>query len=567
MADPKISPPRSWGHTVVHTACPLDCPDSCSLDVTVERGASPRSTAVDGAPSTDGYICGKVRRFDRRVYSDERILHPAVRTGPKGAGEFSRVTWDEALDLIAEKMTDARDRFGAESCCPTTTAARTACSRTTSKTRDSSAGSAPRGWRARCARRRQARPPTAIYGKMAGVAYRGLREARTDRRLGLQSVRVGHSPRLAHQDGAEDGAKLVVIDPRTTPLARTADLHWRSGPARTCRSRSRSSANCSNAVGPTRTFLRTRHGRRRAPRDGRAVDDRTRRGGGGHRRGDLRTLAEWYGTISPARHPLRMGPGAQPERRRATMAILALPAVAGKFGVRGGGYTMSNSGAWGIQAEHLIDVPVPSARVVNMNQLGRALTEYNDPPVSVLFVYNCNPVATVPDQNRVRQGLDARGPVHRRPRTGHDGHGAVRGRHPAGDDVPRAVRRRARATAHITFSWCSRSIAPVGESRPNHDVFRELGVRLGLIAEGDRTRRSRRADGARRAAARSTGGGDPRTDAASPAPGGGRPIQFVDVVPNTAGRPVALFPADLASRDGLYRLRSPIRRPSGIRSA
>src|SRR5689334_20156668 len=117
-SDPSIAPPRSWGRSTVHTACPLDCPDSCGLDVTVERG---RIVKIDGnrhAPSTDGYICGKVRRFDRRVYSDERILHPGVRQGPKGGGQFSRISWDEALDLVAEKMRAARARDGAESVLP-----------------------------------------------------------------------------------------------------------------------------------------------------------------------------------------------------------------------------------------------------------------------------------------------------------------------------------------------------------------------------------------------------------------------------------------------------------------
>ena len=88
-----------------------------------------------------------------------------------------------------------------------------------------------------------------------------------------------------------------------------------------------------------------------------------------------------------------------------SMAIMALPAVGGKFGVRGGGYTMSNSAAYGVSGERLIGVRRSGARTLNMNQLGRALTELQDPPIAVLFTYNCNPVATVPDQNRVREGL------------------------------------------------------------------------------------------------------------------------------------------------------------------
>src|SRR5215510_7217442 len=89
MAETKTSPPSKsfkWGHSVVHTACPLDCPDSCSLDVTVERGKVLKIEGSKAAHSTDGYICGKVRRFDRRVYHEERLQHPAVRRGPKGAG-------------------------------------------------------------------------------------------------------------------------------------------------------------------------------------------------------------------------------------------------------------------------------------------------------------------------------------------------------------------------------------------------------------------------------------------------------------------------------------------------
>src|SRR3954470_10810115 len=78
---------------IVSTVCPLDCPDSCSLDVTVQDG---RVTVVDGSrlnPVTDGYICAKVRRFPERVYGPDRLLYPAIRKGPKGLATFQRVTW------------------------------------------------------------------------------------------------------------------------------------------------------------------------------------------------------------------------------------------------------------------------------------------------------------------------------------------------------------------------------------------------------------------------------------------------------------------------------------------
>src|SRR5678816_2649914 len=94
--------------TVVETACPLDCPDACSLAVTVQNG---KVVNIDGShknPVTEGYICAKVRKFSDRVYGPDRILYPAVRKGRKGEGQFARVSWDEAIELIASKFEQAK---------------------------------------------------------------------------------------------------------------------------------------------------------------------------------------------------------------------------------------------------------------------------------------------------------------------------------------------------------------------------------------------------------------------------------------------------------------------------
>src|SRR4249919_1614084 len=119
----------------------------------------------------------------------------------------------------------------------------------------------------------------------------------------------------------------------------------------------------------------------------------------------LEQVARLYAESSPAL--IRCGWGLERNRNggNAAMAVLSLPAVGGKFGVRGGGYSMSNSASWNIDRSW-IDSDEPDTRVVNMNHLGRALTEYRDPPVNVLFVYNCNPAATVPDQRRIVRGLE-----------------------------------------------------------------------------------------------------------------------------------------------------------------
>src|SRR6478672_3859205 len=104
--------------SVVETACPLDCPDACSLAVTVQHG---KVIQIDGSqrnPVTEGYICAKVRKFGERVYGPDRLLYPAVRKGRKGEGRFKRVTWDEALELIAERFRRAKRDAGAESILP-----------------------------------------------------------------------------------------------------------------------------------------------------------------------------------------------------------------------------------------------------------------------------------------------------------------------------------------------------------------------------------------------------------------------------------------------------------------
>ncbi|HEU4612889.1 MAG TPA: molybdopterin-dependent oxidoreductase, partial [Kofleriaceae bacterium] len=100
------------------SACPLDCPDLCGLTVTVDQG---RIVQVDGdhrASLTDGFICGKVRKIADHVHGDERVRHPMIRTGAKGAGSWRQATWDEALDHVAARMQRIRTRAGGEAILP-----------------------------------------------------------------------------------------------------------------------------------------------------------------------------------------------------------------------------------------------------------------------------------------------------------------------------------------------------------------------------------------------------------------------------------------------------------------
>jgi anaerobic selenocysteine-containing dehydrogenase len=553
MADAETSTSLR-GRTTVHTACPLDCPDCCSLSITVDRG---RVRKIDGnrvAPSTEGYICGKVRRFDRRLYGPDRLLYPAVRKGPKGSGQFSRVTWDEALDLIAEKMRAAREAHGAESVLPyhyggsnglltndledarffrrfgASRLARTLCA-------------APTGFAA-----------TQMYGKMAGVAYPDYAEARLIVVWGCNPSASGIHLVSHIKQAQKNGAKLVVIDPRRTPLAGQADLHIAVQPGTDVVVALAMIRELFAAGRADLDFLAehtTGSDALRAAADGwtfeRAADV------AGVPVAQLRTLSEWYCTIAPA--VIRCGWGQERNRNGAasTMAILALPAVANKFGVRGGGYTMSNSGAWGITAEKLIGVPGAGTRVVNMNQLGRALTEFQDPPVAVLFSYNCNPVATVPDQNRVVEGLmrgDLFTVVFEQAMTDTASYADVV--LPATTFLEHYDVSKGYGAYH--FHLTQPVIAAVGESRPNHEVFRDLSVRLGLVEPLSPEEDLGEAGAVMEVAAHLPRGlGAALMEQKLPeAPGDGRPIQFVDVRPKTEDGLIHLFPMTPERAPHLY---------------
>ena len=269
-------------------------------------------------------------------------------------------------------------------------------------------------------------------------------------------------------------------------------------------------------------------------------------------RSDLERVAELYGRSSPAL--IRCGWGLERNRNggNAALAVLALPAVGGKFGVRGGGYSMSNSASWNIERPW-IGVNEPATRLVNMNHLGRALTEYADPPVDVLFVYNANPAATVPDQRRVLKGLerdDLFTVVFEQVMTDTALYADV--------ILPNTTFLEgydfAKAYGPLNIALANPVIDAVGEARSNADVFGELCRRLGFIADGEP---SGELDLLVHVLDQLPGtiGADLRNGDSPVPPFRPAPIQFVDVFPLTADRKVDLFPAALEATApaGLYR--------------
>jgi anaerobic selenocysteine-containing dehydrogenase len=542
---------ESWGHSTVRTACPLDCPDSCTLDITVEKG---RILSIDGGdanPVTHNYICGKVRRFAERVYGEDRLLYPAVRKGPKGQGTFTRVPWGEALDLIASRMTEIRERYTAEAILPFCYGGSNGL-----LTQDSNDAVLFRGFgTSRLARTVCAAPTGAasqmLYGKMPGVTYQDYVHARL---IVLWGVNPGASgihivPYLKEARAA--GAKLVVVDPRATSLARQADLHIAPKPGTDLPIALALHRHLFETGAADERFL-AEHATGAAQLRARASEWTFERAAevAGVPAAALEQFAAMYATATPAL--VRCGWGLERNRNggSAAAAVLALPAVGGKFGVRGGGYSMSNSSAWGIKAAAWMDeTPEPQTRLVNMNHLGRALTQYDSPPVQMLFVYNCNPLATMPDQNLVLQGLqrdDLFTVVYEQVVTDTARYADVL--LPATTFVENYDI--AKGYGPISLQLVRPVIEPVGEARPNNEVFSELAERLGVGTAEEEIDALLRITAKLPEAARA---GLMEHGSATP-PYGGAPVQFVDVFPLTPDRKVNLFSdaLDHGAPSGLY---------------
>ena len=542
---------RPAGHQV-STACPLDCPDSCSLSVSLSDG---RVVGLDGGhanPVTAGYICGKVRRFGERMYGPDRLLRPGFRLGPPGSGEFRWVSWEEALARVAEAMREARGRWGAESVLPYCYGGSNGLlTQDTTDARVFRRFGASRLARTLCASTTGA-ANQALYGKMPSVTYADYTHARLIVIWGANPSASGIHLVPFVREAQRSGARLVVVDPRATPLARLADLHLAVRPGTDVAVALALHRHLFENGLADDAFLAARAtgaGRLRE----RAREWTFERAGSvaGVEPGAIAALAGMYAAASPA--VIRCGWGLERNRNggNATAAILALPAVAGKFGVRGGGYTLSNSGSWGI-TKSWIGADEPPTRLVNMNHLGRMLTEPVDPPVKVLFVYNCNPLATVPHQNLVRKGLerdDLTTIVFDQVMTDTARYADI--------VLPATTFLEqydfARAYGPISLQMVRPVVDAVGEARPNVDVFAELEERLGL-GQPDEPRDElemmlRVIDGLPEGVGEAV-----RDDAPAAPPFGTAPVQFVDVFPRTPDGKVHLFPEELDRQAplGLY---------------
>jgi anaerobic selenocysteine-containing dehydrogenase len=487
-------------NSTVHTirgACPHDCPDTCSLLTTVDNGVALR---VQGNPEhrhTDGALCTKVSRYTERTYHPERLLHPLVRTGPKGSGEFKRVGWDEALDLIAERL------------------------------------------KAIAARDPQAVVPYSYAGTMGQVQGEGM-AARFFNRLGasfldrticasaggeglIQTLggKVGmkvehfadskliviwgsnsigsnlHFWRLAQQ-AKRNGARLVCIDPRRTETAEKCHEHIALRPGTDAALALALMHQLITHDWLDHDYIAQHTLGWEALRE-RALQWPPERAAEvcGIPVQQITDLARDYGTTKPA--AIRLNYGMQRVRGggNAVRAVACLPALVGAWRQPAGGLLLSSSAQFPVNRTALHKPELLAGRTprtINMSTIGNDLLNPGSaafgPKIEALIVYNSNPVAVAPESGKVVQGFlreDLFTVVLEHFQTDTADHADV---------ILPATTQLEHWDIHTSYGHTDvllnrPAIAPVGESRTNTDIFRALAARLGFddpcFADDDET--------------------------------------------------------------------------------
>jgi anaerobic selenocysteine-containing dehydrogenase len=472
--------------SLVRGACPHDCPDTCAMHVTVEDGRAVKVAGDPDHPITVGFLCGKVSNYLDRVYSDERILHPLVHG--------RRASWDEALDVVAEGLTRARDEFGGESILPYSyMGTQGLIQGNVMSARVMNALGASALERTICA--------TAGYtgtlmthGVSPEVDPEEWPHARYVIVWGWNPMST--APHLWRKllDARAAGARIVVVDPFRSRTARVADEHLRPLPG----------TDAALAIGMMRAIVDAGlHDEDwcRAHADGydellaalaeRSVEECAAICG--VPAADIERVGREFASTRPAL--VRLGVGAQRHMGApvAYSTIASLPALTGAWRDRGGGCSYIPLATAAAVSEHSLlreDLRPGPVRTINMSRLGEALTDPGlDPPVKALVCWNSNPAAIAPDQERVLAGLrrdDLFVVVLEQFMTDTAAHADV--------VLPATTQLEHLdvlfSWGHHYLTWNEPAIEPVGEAKPNTEAFRLIADRLGLddpcFREGDR---------------------------------------------------------------------------------
>ena len=467
------------------SVCPLDCPDTCSLTVTV---TDEKVVAIRGShanPYTAGVVCAKVpAMYPAFVHGERRITTPLRRVGARGDGKFERISWDAALDIIHERFTAIIAAHGPQAILPLNYAGPHG---------QLGVGSMDYRFFHRLGATQLDRKP--LCGGIRAEAWAGTFGAVP----GMRPEQAEHARLIVAWGGnvtwsnlhqmpvinraRKQGAKLVVVDPRRTPIARQADLHIPLRPGTDVVLAWALAAELERRGALDRDFI-ARHveGFDDYMALARRYDIAKAAELCGVPESQILTLAEWYATISPA--AITVGNGLERNQNGGSgiRAVFALPALAGKFGVLGGGLINGARNAFPMTPNRLRrpDLLPPGTRMLNIIDVGaHLLDERLDPPIKAVFIYNHNPVIVHPDQNRVRRGL-LREDLF------------IVGTDVSMTDSMLYADVVLPSATHFEFAdvypaygthWLQRAepvIAPLGESLPHTEMFRRLAARFGF---------------------------------------------------------------------------------------
>ncbi|HSV36921.1 MAG TPA: molybdopterin oxidoreductase family protein [Ramlibacter sp.] len=481
----------------VRGACPHDCPDTCALVTTVEGGVALK---VQGNPDhgpTDGVLCTKVSRYTERTYHPDRLLHPLRRSGAKGSGQFERVSWGDALADIAQRLRAlaARD---AQAIVPYSYAGTMGLVQGESMAaRFFNQLGASLLDRTICASAGGEALAQTLGGKV-GMKVAHFAESKLILIWGSNSIASNlHFWRLA-QEAKRAGARLVCIDPRRSETAEKCHEHLQLRPG----------TDAALALALMHELIVhdwldhdyiARHTLGWEGLRERAMRWTPERAGEvcGLEPEQIRSLARDWGTTRPA--AIRLNYGMQRVRGggNAVRAIACLPALTGAWRHRAGGLLLSSSGMFpvdkaALQRPDLLAGRTP--RTINMSTIGddllRGASPQYGPRIEALVVYNSNPMAVAPESSKVVAGFareDLFTVVLEQFQTDTADYA---------DYVLPATTQLEHWDVHLSYGHTDvllnrPAIAPVGEAKPNTEIFRLLAQRMGFnqpcFADDDET--------------------------------------------------------------------------------
>jgi anaerobic selenocysteine-containing dehydrogenase len=469
--------------SMVYGACPHDCPDTCGVVTEVVDGRAVNFYGDPDHPVTAGWLCAKVRPYLNHVYHPDRLRHPLRRSGPKGSGQWQPITWDEAIAEIGRRWREIIAAYGAEAILPYN------YSGTLGLVQMGVAGT--RFWN----RLGASQLEHAICGAAAEHAVEmtlGSRHSQPYADVTASELVIiwGHNPvsTAPHfmpflRQAQRQGTKLVVIDPRRTRTAKSADWHLAPLPGSdgalalglahviVAEGRHDEAWLAAHTVGwpELRARLEDYPPERVAALTGLAESD-------------VVALARLYAGSRPALIKIADGLNRNRNGGQNVRAVCVLPALTGQYGVHGGGLAYSTSGylKWDAAAlNHWHECP-PPARSVNMNRLGAALTgEVADPPLMSLFVFGANPAAVSPNAGLIVQGLmrdDLFTVVHELFLT--DTADTADIVLPATSQLEQADLHK--AYGHTLLTYNHQAIPPLGECKSNWEVMGLLAREMGF---------------------------------------------------------------------------------------